>query len=199
MTRLANITIPTSILTERLLLRPWRATDAAELLPILEVNCAYLAPWIPARIAEPTPIPETETRLRGHASDFAANREWRYGMFTRDSHLILGELSLFPRDASRRVAFERADRVEIGYWLRQDWMGQGIVSEAVRAVLDAVHTVASFTRVEIRCDARNAPSAAVPRRLGFTLMANDAEPAALSAGELDEQLQVWTRALRPID
>ena len=62
-----------------------------------------------------------------------------------------------------------ADRAEIGYWLRSDMTGQGLVSEAVRAVLDVASSLSKVSRVEIRCDARNLPSAAVPRRLGFAL------------------------------
>ena len=42
---------PNDIRTARLLLRPWRAEDAASLLPVLEANRSHLGPWIPARVA----------------------------------------------------------------------------------------------------------------------------------------------------
>lgn len=63
--------------TARLVLRPWRIEDAAPLLPVLEANQAHLAPWIPARVAQPVPLAELATRLAGFAADFAAAREWR--------------------------------------------------------------------------------------------------------------------------
>jgi hypothetical protein len=47
--------------------------------------------------------------------------------------------------------------------------GQGLVSEATRAVLAVAAELPNVSRVEIRCNERNHPSAAVPRRLGFSL------------------------------
>lgn len=182
--------IPPELHTSRLYLRPWRADDAQSLLPILETNWEHLSPWIPARIATLAPVPQLAERLAGFGADFTAHREWRYGMFTRDGSRTLGEISLFPRAATGRVPFAHADRAEIGYWLRKDDTGRGYVSEGVRAVLDAAASVARFAHVEIRCDARNAASAAIPRRLGFVLAETIAESPATS-NEPSVQLQVW--------
>jgi RimJ/RimL family protein N-acetyltransferase len=176
---------PVELHTARLLLRPWRAADAAELLPILEANRAHIGPWIPKRVAEPVPVPQLAERLDGFAEVFRADREWRFAMVAVDDGRILGEAGLFPRDASGRVAFSESDRVELGYWLRSDATGRGFVIEAARALLDAASTIKQFSCAEIRCDPRNAPSVAVARRLGFEL-----------AEETDEPLQTWVR--RPV-
>jgi len=45
--------VPDQLQTDRLLLRRWRVTDAAELQPILAANVTHLGPWIPRRVAEP--------------------------------------------------------------------------------------------------------------------------------------------------
>jgi RimJ/RimL family protein N-acetyltransferase len=182
--------VPAEIRTERLLLRPWRAEDAESLHPILVANVEHLAPWIPPRVAMPAVVPLLAERLAGFGAEFAANREWRYAMLTRDAHTLLGEVDLFPRDANGRVPFADADRAEIGYWIRTDETGRGFVTEAVRAVLGVARAAGRFAHVEIRCDARNAPSAAVPRRLGFGLSATlDAPPAD---GQSASQTQIWT-------
>ena len=52
----------------------------------------------------------------------------------------------------------------------------------------------ALRHAEIRCDARNGPSAAVPRRLGFRLATTVPHPATV-AGMPPIELQVWTRAL----
>jgi RimJ/RimL family protein N-acetyltransferase len=80
---------------------------------------------------------------------------------------VLGGVGLYPRDVSGRVPFAEADHVELGYWLRADATGRGWATEATRAALDVALALPRITRVEIRCDPRNAPSAAVPARLGF--------------------------------
>lgn len=159
--------VPAELRTERLLLRRWRPADAAPLHDALAPSVAHLQPWIPWAVAEPAPVPELEARLARFAESIAARREWQWGIFTADTGALLGGISLHPRDAQARVPFDAADRVEIGYWLRVGATGQGYATEAVRAVLAAARALPHVSHVEIRCDVRNAPSAAIPRRLGF--------------------------------
>ena len=181
---------PTDIQTERLLLRPWRVDDAPALHPILAANWDHLGPWIPARVATPAPIQILMDRLAGFAREFEGDREWRYAMFIRDDSKLLGELSLFPRSATARASFAESDRVELGYWLRLDENGHGFVTEAARAALAIAATIDRFTCVEIRCDARNEKSSAIPKRLGFTLARTIVDPS-----EPEVQLQIWTLPL----
>lgn len=183
--------LPPEILTDRLVLRPWREDDAAALCPILETNFEHLGPWIPARVSTPAPVSELEQRLAGFAKDFADDREWRYALHARDEQRLLGEAALFPRSASQRVMFPDADRVELGYWIRRDATGQGFVGEASRALIAVAASIREFSRVEIRCDARNAPSAAIPRRLGFGL-ASTIESPAVTPDAPPVQMQVWS-------
>jgi RimJ/RimL family protein N-acetyltransferase len=184
---------PPELRTARLLLRPWRAADAAGLHPVLEANRAHLAPWIPARVAEPAPLPQLGQRLAGFEADFHAAREWRYALLASDGR-VLGEVGLYPRDATRRVPYDEADRVEIGYWLRADATGQGLATEAARQALAVAATLPRLAHAEIRCDARNLASAALPRRLGFTLAATLREPG-VGPDEGLVELQLWTRPL----
>jgi RimJ/RimL family protein N-acetyltransferase len=183
---------PIEIRTARLLLRPWRPEDAGDLLPVLEANRDHLGPWIPARVATPAPVPILAERLAGFAADFSADREWRFGMFFLRDSKLLGEVGLFPRAAGGRVPFAEADRVELGYWLRKDETGRGLVTEAARAVLNLASHIPRFSRAEIRCDARNAPSASVPVRLGFTLLTTVAETGAEG---VNRDMQLWVSAL----
>jgi hypothetical protein len=82
-----------------------------------------------------------------------------------------------------RVPLPAADHVEVGYWLDAAATGQGLATEATRALLAAAAMPPGMTHVEIRCDAANGPSAAVPRRLRFHLAAAEAE------------VQVWRKRL----
>lgn len=177
--------VPLEIRTPRFVLRPWQAADAPALLPVLEANLAHLGPWIPARVATPAPLPLLAARLAGFGNDFATAKEWRYGLFAPDGTSVLGEAGIYPRAASGRVTYADATHVELGYWLRSDETGKGLVTEAMKLLLDVVAKLEHVSHVEIRCDARNAPSAAIPKRLGFTL-------AASIAGSSDALLQVWT-------
>jgi RimJ/RimL family protein N-acetyltransferase len=186
--------VPRELRTARLLLRPWRADDAPALLPILQANWEHLGPWIPARVATPVPVPELAERLAGFAQDFAAGREWRYGVFEPNDGTILGEVGLYPRSPTARAAYAEADRGELGYWLRADMTGRGFITEASRAVLAMAGALPQLAHVEIRCDERNAPSAAIPRRLGFTLAAT-VEDESVVPDAPTIRLQIWTAPL----
>jgi len=161
--------VPDQLRTARLLLRRWQESDAAALAPVLAVNVDHLGPWIPKRVAEPATGEKLAERLRDFSAAFDARREWRFGLFAADDRRLLGEVSLFPRDASGRVAFDAAVEIEIGYWIRVDETGRGYASEAARAAIALASGLPHVSRLTIRCDERNAPSAAIPRRLGFRL------------------------------
>lgn len=164
------LTMPIELQSDRLYFRRWQPEDAAQLLPILEANAEHLADWIPARVSTSVPLPELAQRLAGFADDFDAGRAWRFALFSPDRQQLLGEVDLFPRSAEGRVQVLSADRLEIGYWLRADATGMGYATEATQTMLSLANRLPGIKHVEIRCDPRNAPSAAVPRRLGFRLL-----------------------------
>ncbi len=183
-------TLPTEIRTTRLLLRPWRAQDAEQLAPILVRDVPHLAPWIPARVAEPATVEELEKRMTAFASDFDAARNFRFALLSAESQELLGEIDLFPRDASGRVPLAQSDRAEVGYWLRSDRTGDGLATEAVQTVIAVAARLGRFSHIEIRCDVANVRSAALPARIGFQL-----SPDASLGGMSSASDSVWTLVL----
>lgn len=175
------MSIPRELRSERLLFRRWQESDAALLLPVLEANVDHLADWIPAHVSAPVPLNELELRLAGFAEDFQAGRNWRFGIFPESRNDVFGEVSLFPRSATGRVEVQSADRLEIGYWLRQDVTGRGYATESARAMLGLATKIPGIHSVEIHCDPQNTASAAVPRRLGFRLVRPGPEPGVTLA------------------
>jgi RimJ/RimL family protein N-acetyltransferase len=184
--------VPDELRTPRLVLRRWRPGDAVALQPVLAANVAHLAPWIPWRVAEPLEAAPLAARLSEFASAFDETREWRYGIFALDG-TVLGEVSLFPRNAAGRVAIDAADHLEIGYWVRADRTGEGLATEAAAAVRDLAASFDGISRITIHCDERNAASAAIPRRLGFHLadVVSEGPPGA----ESPVRIQTWELSL----
>lgn len=93
--------------------------------------------------------------------DWEAGRNWTVAIIDDVTGEVLGGGGLHDRSAP--------DALEIGYWRRADAGGRGIVTLMAGALTTAALTNPAIDRVEIRCDVANAASAAVPRRLGFTL------------------------------
>jgi RimJ/RimL family protein N-acetyltransferase len=133
-------------------------------------------------VAEPAELPALVARLAEFSAAFDDAREWRYGLFDATTGDVVGELSLFPRNEKGRVAFDVADHIEIGYWVRADACGRGLATEATQAVIALALGLPDIDRLTIHCDERNVASAAIPRRLGFRL-ADSPEPSGI---------QVWS-------
>ena len=100
-------------------------------------------------------------------------------MTSLDDLRLIGEVDLFPRAETGRVPLSEGDRVELGYWLDASATGQGLITEAARALLDVARELPQVLHAEIHCDAANERSAAVPQRLGFHL------------ATVEHSLQVW--------
>ncbi len=74
---------------------------------------------------------------------------------------ICGAISLHRIDQRHRSS-------SIGYWLTQEVEGQGVMTRACAALIDAAFGSYGLHRLEIRCATGNLRSKAIPRRLGFT-------------------------------
>lgn len=149
------------IRTPRLLLRPWRVADAARLKDAIDRNLTQLRQWMPWAMDEPSPLKVIEERILKFEQDFAAGADSVYAIFSADEAEVLGGTGLHPRIDGG---------VEIGYWLDRRHQGQGLATEAAQALCAEAFAHPDIERVQIRCDPRNVKSAAVPSRLGFTLV-----------------------------
>ena len=63
----------------------------------------------------------------------------------------------------------RAPKVQIGYWVRKSFAGQGYVTEAVNGITEFAVRHFGARRVEIRMDDRNERSWRAAERCGFEL------------------------------
>lgn len=69
----------------------------------------------------------------------------------------------------------------LGYWLGEDFVGQGLMLEALVAACHYAFTDGQLARLEIRCPVHNDSGRKVPERLGFSL--DDIRPKAAWLGD----------------
>ena len=120
---------------------------------------AHLREWLPWVDATRTED-DSLSFIRSALEQYASNHGFTAGIWNGER--LAGTVGLHRIDWLNR-------RVEIGYWLAREFQGRGVMTEACRAVVTHLLCDLDLNRVEIRCAVGNQKSAAIPRRLGFTL------------------------------
>jgi RimJ/RimL family protein N-acetyltransferase len=154
---------PDQIETERLIIRPPRPGDGAAANAAIRESIHELRPWMPW--AQTTPnVEETEAVYRSGAARFIAREDFLLTLWRKSDGQFVGGSGLHRIDWS-------VPRMEIGYWCRTSLIGQGYITEAVIGITRFAFEHLYAQRLEIRCDAHNARSAAVAERAGYVLEA----------------------------
>jgi ribosomal-protein-serine acetyltransferase len=141
---------------EALGLRPLATTDAPELHALIEANRDYLACWVPW--AAEQQLPDTEKFIAETQDQLARNDGFQVCIAPDDP--IIGMVGFHAVSWSNRST-------SIGYWLAEDHQGRGIMTTAVRALVDHAFDEWNLHRIEIHCAKANRRSRAIPERLGF--------------------------------
>lgn len=144
---------------ERVLVRPYRESDAHDLFEAVGESREHIRPWLPFADAHQS-VEESQDWIIHQMANWLLREQANLGIWEQATQRYLGGLGLHPHNWESRY-------FEIGYWLRPSATGKGYITEAVRLLADFAFNDLAATRVEIRCDERNIHSAAVPRRLGF--------------------------------
>jgi RimJ/RimL family protein N-acetyltransferase len=150
---------PYRVTTERLVVRCWEPRDAPLLKEAIDSSLDHLRPWMPWAADEPQPLEAKVALLRRFRGQFDLGQDFVYGLFSPDEAEVVGGSGLHTR------AGEGA--LEIGYWIRASRAGHGLATEATAALTRVAFDVCGVDRVQIRVDPTNAPSLAIPRKLGF--------------------------------
>ncbi|MBL8146926.1 MAG: GNAT family N-acetyltransferase [Anaerolineae bacterium] len=172
--------VPSSLITERLLLRAPRGGDAPLVHAAIYDSFESLSQWMPWARRLPD-ISESELFVREARTRFRNREELNFLIFPRERGPLLGAISLHTIDWS-------VPRFEIGYWLRDSARGKGMMTEAIRALTAVGFERLEAERMEIRCDSRNERSAAAARRAGYMLEAVLRRQARDNAGQLRDTL-----------
>ena len=168
-------------------LRRHRAGDVDALQAVIESSRDHLRPFMPWADQDRE---ATAAFVAKTAEGWASGENYNF-LVTAPEASGNGERLLGGCGLHRRGGPET---IEIGYWLRPDAGGQGVMTAAARELTSAALALDGITRVEIRCDVANARSAAIPRRLGFVHVGDEKhEPEA--AGESGLR-QIWAHINR---
>jgi RimJ/RimL family protein N-acetyltransferase len=158
------VDLPTTIATERLVMRPPQAGDGemlhaaiAESLPELRRFLASL-PWV----AGEQTVASAEAYCRNAQANFLARKDLPFLVLEKATGEIIGATGL------HRTVWS-TPKTEIGYWGRVSRARNGFIGEAVAALTDYAFASLRAVRVEIVTDEENDRSRRVAERCRFVL------------------------------
>jgi len=143
-------------LSENSYLRLLEQRDAEELYALVERNRSHLADWMPWA-AEQT-LEGTTAFIRSAEQRHAAGNGFETVLVVDER--IAGAAGFSGIDWVARST-------SVGYWLDEAHQGRGLMTRAVKALVDHALGELGLHRVEIRAAAENRRSRAIPERLGF--------------------------------
>lgn len=152
------------------------------LVTAVNASLGHLRPWMPWA-QEPATSESIGTFLGNADSQWDSFEEFQYLIRQTPAGPVIGCCGLHTRVG--------VGALEIGYWVHVDHIGRGVATAAAGGLTDAALRLRRVERVEIRCDAANARSAAIPSKLGYRLDRIEARPPT-TPGETDAHM-VWVR------
>lgn len=137
-------------------LRVYDESDVDELHALIEANRADLARWMPWAAGQDRrgTLGYLRASMRQAQADEGINTA------IVEHGRIVGSIGLHNVSWNDRSS-------NIGYWLAAPARGRGTMTKAVEAFLGYAFGAWELHRVEIRAAVGNAPSRAIPERLGF--------------------------------
>ena len=141
-------------------LRSLRSGDAPAIFGAIDTQREHLGRWLPFVAV-----------VAGMLNDTANP------VFTiRSGDAFAGLIGFKSADSTTRT-------IEIGYWLRSEFQGRGIMTSAVQALCRLAFEEMGMERIEIRCALGNYRSNRIPQRLGFALDRVEVRGERLADGE----------------
>lgn len=145
--------------TKRLILRLPRKEDVKDLVAAL--NNKNVSRYM-AGMPYPYTTKMAQDFVLRNIEDFKSKERKRYelNLELKSEKKIVGGVGL---------ANIKSGMASIGYWLREDLWGQGLMSEAVFAMIDFGFSKLKLRRIELTCNEGNSGSKAIAEKFGFKL------------------------------
>lgn len=153
--------IPTSIETERLVLRPYQAGDGQWYFLMSQRNKPHLARYETGNpVMTINTVEEAEETIRGFIEAWTERNAFFMGIFRKGTNDFIGQMYI-------GVVNWDLPEFEIGYFADIEQEGQGYITEAVKAALSLMFRHFRAHRVRLETDDTNVRSIRVAERSGM--------------------------------
>jgi len=133
-------------------------SHAKELFELIDTNRDYLKTFMHWPRFTLSPEDTLSFIKSSHKSEEEGS--WVFGIFVDDK--IAGVCSFNSTNKTNL-------KTEIGYWIAENYQGQGLVTLACKELIRIGMEEFKLNRIGILCSTLNIPSQNIPKRLGFSL------------------------------
>jgi ribosomal-protein-alanine N-acetyltransferase len=164
-----------------IVLRPWQKQDAQELAAV--ANNRNI--WNNVRDALPSPYTVMDAlQWISHVNN--QNPPINFAIVCNGK--VTGSIGCTTKEDIARKT------IEIGYFVGEPYWGKGIATEAIKQLLDFIHTRLDIARIEAHVFAANTSSMKVLRKNGFHLEAINRKAAFKNNELIDDH--VWVKLVQ---
>lgn len=138
-------------------LRLLEIRHAEALFTLIDQSRTYLRNWLPWVDFTET-VSDSKHYIDGTLKQFSSNNGFQAGIWYKGKLVgVIGLHSINWRNKS----------TSIGYWLGEQYQGNGLMTTACKAIIDYCFRELKLNRIEIRVATENLKSQAIPKKLGF--------------------------------
>lgn len=145
------------IIDEELSLKLIDLRDCERIFDLTNKSRNYLREWLPW-LDITTRLEDTEEFVKFSLKGFADNKSLTTVIIYKGS--IVGVAGFNDLNWSNKTA-------QIGYWLDEEYQGNGIMVRVAKALTDYAFQQLKVNKVEIRAALENQKSRSIPEKLGF--------------------------------
>ncbi|NJO87870.1 MAG: GNAT family N-acetyltransferase [Chloroflexia bacterium] len=140
------------------ILKQIQLSDATEIFATIDSQREYLGEWLPF-VKTTEKITDTENFIKSVLE--APKDKQEYIFVIRFNNKFAGIIGFRDTDHMNL-------KTEIGYWLSEQFQGKGIITRAVKEIINFTFNKLDMNRLQIRCAVDNQKSKRIPQKLNFT-------------------------------
>ena len=142
---------------EDLALKLIELRDAERVFELTNNSRAYLREWL-SWLDFTTKMEDSQAFIKNSLKSFPENKSLSTVILFKGE--IVGVAGFNEMNWSNKTAY-------IGYWLGEEYQGNGIMTKVARALTDYAFDELNLDKVEIRVATENRKSRGIPEKLGF--------------------------------
>lgn len=151
---------PGIIEAERLALRKYTADRAADLFRLVDANRTILIENFAPLAKEILSTDAAKSLIAKKSEEWDKRTGFCYGIYLRASNALIGQLQV------KNLVWD-IPSAELSYFVDRSYQRQGLVSEAITAILATMFEPLHFNRVFVRIITKNVASIELAKKLGF--------------------------------